>query len=327
MHKNSRKAIKWKGEKSELFEEQQGVRQGSTGAATEYVIYTSQMLAGLESAGANNTMVPIGASDTIAGHPVSVVAVADDTAPSARHSLPRVALSDLQVLLYATEDEAKQLHIDFNVQKCQLLITAKPGKMRKTMEILKSEPDVLTFYGQPVTLIKPGEYYVHLGVPQAPTNQSSIAVTHRVKDGMEKYYLLQDVVKNSLQGINPSANKYILNTYVVHGFIYGLDTISINPTNLDTLETKYRSILRSVQSLPPSTPTPLVYLLMGCMPAVAIRDIQILQLVGQLAMCDRELQNVSDIVEYNLAGENIEFQGWSGPVSYTHLTLPTTPYV
>ena len=29
MHKNSRKAIKWKGEKSDLFDEQQGVRQGS----------------------------------------------------------------------------------------------------------------------------------------------------------------------------------------------------------------------------------------------------------------------------------------------------------
>ena len=149
MHAHSKKAIKWKGQKSELFEEQQGVRQGSTGAADEYKGYTVKMLSSLESlgdsssnSGLNGTAlgpVPIGGRDTLANHPTSVVAVADDTAPSSRHALPRVALSDMQTLLYVTEDEARQLHIDFNVQKCQLLISARPGKMRKTLDLLKDE--------------------------------------------------------------------------------------------------------------------------------------------------------------------------------------------
>ena len=56
----------------------------------------------------------------------------------------------------------------------------------------------------------------------------------------------------------------------------------------------------------------MVYLMMGIVPAVAMRDVQILQLVGQLAMCDRELQNVSDIIQDNLASQNIDFPGWSG---------------
>ena len=30
----------------------------------------------------------------------------------------------------ATENEARQLHVDFNVQKCQLLVTARLGKLR-----------------------------------------------------------------------------------------------------------------------------------------------------------------------------------------------------
>ena len=67
-----------------------------------------------------------------------------------------------------------------------------------------------------------------------------------------------------------------------------------------------------MQSLPPSTPTPAVYLMGGVVPAVAERDIQILQLVGQLAICDRSIQAVSDIVESNLGGESIDFAGWSG---------------
>ena len=67
-----------------------------------------------------------------------------------------------------------------------------------------------------------------------------------------------------------------------------------------------------MQSLPPSTPTALVYLMMGVLPAVAERDIQIMRLVGQLAICDRELQSVSDILQNNLIEENIDFPGWSG---------------
>ena len=90
------------------------------------------------------------------------------------------------------------------------------------------------------------------------------------------------------------------------------DTIHINPTDLDQLEIKYRSILRGIQSLPPSTPTPAVYLMMAALPSVAERDIQILQLAGQLAIYGRSIQAVSDIIENNLGGEDINFQGWSG---------------
>ena len=205
------------------------------------------------------------------------------------------------------------MYIDFNVQKCQLLISARPGKLRKTLEILRDEPEVLTFYNQPVSIIKPGDHYIHLGVPQAPTNQSKIAVEYRQKNGMEKFYLLQDVIKNSLRGINPVSNQYMLTAYLIHGFIYGLDTIHVNPTDLDHLETKYRSIVRSMQSLPPSTPTPAVYLMMAALPSVAERDIQILQLVGQLAICDRDIQAVSDILESNLAAKGLDFAGWSVP--------------
>ena len=108
------------------------------------------------------------------------------------------------------------------------------------------------------------------------------------------------------------SNKYMLTSYLIHGFIYGLYTIAVNPTDLDALECKYRSILRAMQSLPPSTPTPAIYLMLGTLPAVAERDVEILRLAGQLAICDRELQSVSEILENNLSGEDINFAGWSG---------------
>ena len=67
-----------------------------------------------------------------------------------------------------------------------------------------------------------------------------------------------------------------------------------------------------MQSLSPSTPTPAVYLMMAALPLAAERDIQILRLLGQLAICDRDLQSVSDILENNLGEEDIHFAGWSG---------------
>ena len=271
------------------------------------------MLNSLEDLGKISSVTgTVGTNNTTINDPISCVSVADDTAPSSRSPHPQQALSDLQTLLYVTEAEARQLHIDFGVSKCQLLVTARPGKLRKTLRILKDEPDVLTFYSEPVTVIQPGEHYIHLGVPQAPTNQSNIAVKIKIQNGLEMFYSLQDVLQSSLRGISPGANKFMVNTYIIQGFIYGLDTIIINPTDLDLLETKFRSIIRSLQSLPPSTPTPMIYLMMGILPAVAMRDIEILRLVGQLAICDRNLQNVSEIIEKNLVNEDIAFPGWSG---------------
>ena len=46
-------------------------------------------------------------ADTLSRNPMSVVAVADCTAPSSCGVHPRQAISKMQVLLYATEDEGR----------------------------------------------------------------------------------------------------------------------------------------------------------------------------------------------------------------------------
>ena len=44
MHKNSKRVIKWKGQKSEMLDEQQGVRQGGSAAAEEYKSYSGSLI-------------------------------------------------------------------------------------------------------------------------------------------------------------------------------------------------------------------------------------------------------------------------------------------
>ena len=75
----------------------------------------------------------------------------------------------------------------------------------------------------------------------------------------------------------------------------------INITDMATLETKYRQVLKHMLSMPDCVSSPLVYLTMGILPATAQRDLEILGLLGQLAMCEDDDQNVRKIINNNLA--------------------------
>ena len=92
-------------------------------------------------------------TDRMAGNPSSVVAVADDVAPTSMGNSPREAIHNLQNLLYIVEDWGRQLHITFGVDKCKLLISARKKKYEEVLNILNEEPEVLTFYGTPVSMV------------------------------------------------------------------------------------------------------------------------------------------------------------------------------
>ena len=64
-------------------------------------------------------------------------------------------------------------------------------------------------------------------------------------------------------------------------------------------------------SMPDCVGSALVYLTMGVLPATAQRDLEILGLLGQLALCDQDDQNVRKIVQHNLAFFDDKFGGWS----------------
>ena len=63
--------------------------------------------------------------DRMSGHPSGVVAVANDVAPTSRGTNPREALHNLQNLLHIVVDWGNQIHIQFGVDKFQILVTAR----------------------------------------------------------------------------------------------------------------------------------------------------------------------------------------------------------
>ena len=190
MHEKSETHVKWaKKMSTERFTEAQGTRQGGVAGPLEYRQYVKPMVTQLEENCEN---------DQIGGHPTNVVALADDIAPTSIGKHPREAIHRLQNMLYIVEDWGTQLHIKFGLHKCELLITAKPHLQSKVEDLLKTEPELLTFYGCPVTIVQ--EYYTHIGVPQAPNKQSTIAIDYRIARGVENCYTTQEVTRNSIKG-------------------------------------------------------------------------------------------------------------------------------
>ena len=102
-------------------------------------------------------------NDKISGIPTTCVAVADDVAPCATAEHPRDALHSMQHLLNVVEDHGTQLHMRFGKAKCKLLISGRPKMVKNVENMLKEEPELLTFYGSPVNTVE--DHYVHIGVP------------------------------------------------------------------------------------------------------------------------------------------------------------------
>ena len=147
-------------------------------------------------------------------------------------------------------------------------------------------------------------HYVH--------NQSRVIADYRIVRAIDVSYLLQGSTKNALTGISPLSNRKVFISYHQPSFIYGTDTMGMNEGDIERLEVKYRKVLKCMLSLSDCTNSAGVYLSIGVLPASAQRDIEILGLLGQLAMCDQEAQNIRAIIEHSLTFYGISFNGWSG---------------
>ena len=244
LHQNSTTHMKWNGLVSvDCISEGKGNRQGGLASGDEWKLYNNQMIKQLEEAAAED--------DIISGVSTSCVAVADDVAPSATGKHPRDAIHNMQLLLNVVEDNGSQLHMKFGKDKCKLLISARPKALKCVENLLTDEPEILTFYDNPVQTVD--EPYVHIGVPQAPRNQSKVITDYRIAKAQDISYKLQGASKNALSGVSPLSNRKMFLSYHQPSFLNGTDTVPINEGDIERLEVKYRKVLKCMQSLPDCT--------------------------------------------------------------------------
>ena len=302
MHQNSTTHMKWNGKVTEDFiSEGKGNRQGGISSANEWKIYNNEMIRNIEEACTE--------SDLVSRIPTNCVAVADDVAPTITADTPREALHKMQTLLNIVEAHGEQLYMSFGVDKCKLLISGRQRKITAVENLLRAEPELLTFFGKPVSTVE--DSYIHIGVPQAVKKQSQVAAKYRISKGNDISYKLQESTKNSLLGISPLANRKMFLSYHQPSFTYGLDTVILTKADIDSLERSYRHILKKFMCLPQNTPSAAVYIILGVLPFEAQRDIEILGLFGQISACPSDQQNVKNIILHNLTFYGNNLKGWS----------------
>ena len=85
-------------------------------------------------------------------------------------------------------------------------------------------------------------------------------------------------------GISPVANRKMFICYQQPTFLYGMDTVNLNKTDIESLERSYRKVIKHLLCLPENTPSCAVYLTFGVLPFEAERDLKILALLGQLSV-------------------------------------------
>ena len=117
-----------------------------------------------------------------------------------------------------------------------------------------------------------------------------------------------------MQGVSPLSNRKMFISYFQPSFLYGIDTVNLNKGDMNNIETSYRSVIKHMMAVPENTPSCSIYLVSGILPAEGQRDLDILSLLGQIAVCPTDLQNVTDIIYNNLAFYGSDFGGWSGLV-------------
>ena len=83
----------------------------------------------------------------------------------------------MQILLNIVEVHVIQSNMEIGKAKCELLICARPAKLRAVEELLRDEPGILTFFDYPVNQVK--DSYTQISVPQSPRHQSQNAVVNR----------------------------------------------------------------------------------------------------------------------------------------------------
>ena len=128
-----------------MIQEAVGNRQGGYSSADEWKIYGNPMIKDIEKHSHSE--------DYMANVVTNVIAIADDVAPCAIGDSPREAIHRMQLLLNIVENHGEQNHIEFGTDKCKLMITARPGKIKAVEQLLREEPGILTFFDKPVNQV------------------------------------------------------------------------------------------------------------------------------------------------------------------------------
>lgn len=254
MQTSGQNAVKWANCVSDPFLTQQGIRQGAKLSTSLYKRYNNGILDQIQDRhlGSKVGCLHIGAPT-----------VADDI------SLVADNPSDLQHMLNIVGDATSKDRFRINSSKSNVVIYNPPrSREPQSWHIGKTE-------------IEETSSTTHIGLKRASNLDSDIC--SRVEKGRRTMYALLGAGLHGRNGLNPLVSARLWTVFGLPRVIYGLEVVSLKASELKTMATYERKLLRQIQYLPDRCATIPIYILSGVMPIEASIDRRLLSMfVGLL---------------------------------------------
>ena len=279
LHHNSQTAVKWQGQLSSTYTNQQGFRQGGVLSADLFKVYDNGLLDRIQISGKGAKIGDIG---------IQAPACADDVTV-----LTNDAYS-LQFIVNICKDSSEK--------DGYILQEVKSVVMK--MDSIKNYPENEKWHigdkEMPVV-----ESTTHMGISRSSSNQEMQAVESNIQKAKRTIYSLMGTGLHGENGLDPETSISLLQTYVLPVLFYGLEVVIPTGKSLNVLETQYKKLLKQILSIPTATADPAVYILSGILPAEAMIHKRILSLYGNITRLS------SDSVEYQLAKRQLEVKSFT----------------
>jgi hypothetical protein len=278
-------SVKWGGEQSNSFEEQQGVRQGGILSPDLYKICINPLLRDLES-----TSVGFHIGSTYVGVPTC----ADDMTVIASNP------TELQTMVNISETYANKERYKFNITKTKVLM--KHGN--KPVKAALGQETTFDLYDTRLEMV---DVQKHLGIDRYAGHPDGAVLPERVKCARRAAYSLMSSGFHGYNGLGTVCNVKMWNTYVVPRLLYGLEVLKLNKSDIKSLENYQTNAMKQIQHLPTRASSAAILLLVGQLPVEGAIDRQILTFFGNAIRADSVER---DIIERQLAMKSGSSSSW-----------------
>ncbi|XP_063436398.1 uncharacterized protein LOC134717834 [Mytilus trossulus] len=257
IYKDATSKIKWKGNTSDAFNIEQGVRQGGTLSADVYKVYVNQLL---------NNFVESKLGGKIGSISCCAPTCADDIAIVGSNPF------DIQVLINMAYDYSQREGYLLQPEKSVILPI-------KTNSQVAFTEDTWLMNNNPMPIVTKTP---HIGIQRDATDSAGSTIEANLKKARRSLYSLMHTGLHGENGLDPISAISMLQTFIFPIMFYGLEILLPTGKNIDLISKQYKRIIKQILSLPVNVADPAIYVISGLLPAEAVIHKKALILFGSI---------------------------------------------
>ncbi|CAG2198574.1 unnamed protein product [Mytilus edulis] len=278
LYKNATSCVKWRNNTSQIFEIEQGVRQGGAISADLYKLYVNPLLNILSGTGLGGHIGDIGCC---------APTCADDVAIISNNPM------ELQMLIDIAANFSKREGYTLQPTKS---VVIPISTSTKSIEI---DENYWNINKNPMPVV---EHSTHIGIQKCQKNSAKLTAEENMKKARRSLYSLMGTGLHGKNGLDPGTAITILYTYVMPILTYGLEILLPSGRILDSIHQFHKKMIKQILSLAKNTADPAVYILSGSLPMEAELHLKALSLYGNITRADRST------IEWRLAERQLHLK-------------------